>query len=169
MKVDKVSKLYDVLTNKEKASLVFRYTADKNDLEIDRIETSVPWKNYDCIDFNYRRWRNGFIHMACFWSIAHWQLRARQMSAFGNVVVYKHKRSHKEADDAVLEALQVEACLLALDRALESTCKEHGLDVGTVRRFASTDVYKPVYPDVEPDQKYQIEMQLNMTRCLPED
>ena len=47
-----------------------------------------------------------------------------------------------------------ESRLIALDVALESTCEEHGVDVGAVRALTETEAYKPLSRDLTADSQY---------------
>ena len=138
MKKDRIAKVYDGLTNKERAALAFRYLSYKNWLECERVESSVPWYGYTCIDFQYQQWRNRFLHMACYWAIEHWRLRARQWAALALFHLLVQRRERDQAHEAMAQHKQFEARLLALDLALEATCKEHGLDIEAVREFFGT-------------------------------
>ncbi len=68
-KTDRVTKLYDKLTAKELASLTFSYLAEANEVELDRVAGAVPQATYRCIDADFRRWFDGFVHLASFCGI----------------------------------------------------------------------------------------------------
>ncbi|MBI2066832.1 MAG: hypothetical protein HYT77_02300 [Deltaproteobacteria bacterium] len=167
MKADRVAKLYGDLTNKERAALYFRYICDRNELEMDRVESSVPWKNYCCIDFQYSDWRDSFFHMALVWALDCWRLRTRQWAAFALIHLLMQSGERDQAHEVMAEHKRLEARLLAMDRALEVTCAEHGLEAEAVRRLTGTPTFDPLFPELDPDSGYQAEVQLNLSRCLP--
>lgn len=165
MKQDRIAKLYEGLTNKERAALAFRYMTDTNELELERVAAAVPMKTYECPDMEYQRWLNGFGDMAALWAIEHWQTYSRKLAALWALHLMI---ARKELDkvQAMMEAHEKwESHLLALDRALVAICEEHGIDPDAVRRMAGADPFDPLYA-LEPDVEYQATMQANLSRLL---
>ncbi len=172
MKQDRIAKLYEGLTNKERAALAFRYMTDTNELELERVASAVPMKIYKCRDMEYQGWLNGFADMAALWAIEHWQTYSRMLAALValHLTIACKKLDHKELDKDEIQAMmdahkKWESHLLALDRALLAICEEHGIDPDAVRRMAGADPFDPVYA-LEPDAEYQSTMQANLSRLL---
>lgn len=165
MKQDRIAKLYEGLTNKERAALAFRHMTAVNELELERVAAAVPTKTYECPDMEYQRWLNGFADMAAMWAIEHWKTYSRKLAALGALHLMI---ARKELDkvQAMMDAHEKwESHLLALDRALLAICEEHGIDPDAVRRMAGADPFEPVYA-LEPDAEYQATMQANLSRLL---
>src|SRR5574338_509983 len=165
MKQDRIAKLYERLTNKERAALAFRYMTDINELELERVAAAVPMKTYQCPDMEYQRWLDGFACMAALWAIEHWQTFSRKLAALGAMHIMIARKEPEKAQ-AMIEAHEKwESRLLALDRALLAICEEHGLDPDAVRRMAGADPFTPLYA-LEPDAEYQETMQASLSRLL---
>ncbi len=165
MKQDRIAKLYEGLTNKERAALAFRYLTEANALEVERVAAAVPLKVYKCRDMEFRRWLDAFTDMAALWSIEHWQTYSRKLAAQVELhVMFANKEKGKVR--VMIEAHEKwESHLLALDRALLAICQEHGIDPDAVRRMAGADPFDPMYA-LEPDAEYQATMQANLSRLL---
>ena len=165
MKQDRIAKLYEGLTNKERAALAFHYMTDTNELELERVAAAVPMKLYECPDMEYQRWLNGFADMAALWAIEHWQTYSRRLAALGALHLMIARKELGKVQ-AMMDAHEKwESHLLALDRALLTICEEHGIDPDAVRRMAGADPFDPVYA-LEPDAEYQATMQANLSRLL---
>lgn len=166
MKESRINKMYEKLTNKERAVLAFRYLSDANELELKRVEGSVPIKTYDCPDVEYQFWFDGFFNMAALWSIEHWKVYSRSLTA---LVALHLMDNQLDKVKSMLDAHAIwESRLLALDCALLSVCEEHGIDPDAVRRLAGTEVFSPMSADLKPDAEYQVAMRANMARLLGE-
>lgn len=162
---DRIAKLYEGLTNKERAALAFRYLIDTNELELERVSAAVPMKTYKCPDMEYRLWLGSFFDMAAMWAIEHWQTVSRMLNA---LVTLHVMIACKELDKVppMLDAVEKwESNLLALDRALLAICEEHGIDPDAVRRLAGAVPFEPVRA-LEPNAEYQATMQTNLSRTL---
>jgi hypothetical protein len=85
----------------------------------------------------------------------HWQCRFRAMATlYGAQIRLRQERMGDVSK--YLDAHELwESRLLALDAALDAVCKEHGVDVDTLRRFTDTEVYRPMSRDLKPDAEYQ--------------
>lgn len=165
MKQDRIAKLYEGLTNKERAALAFRYMTDTNKLELERVAAAVPMKIYKCPDMEYKRWLNGFADMAALWAILHWQTYSQKLAALGTLYLMIVRKERDKIQAMMDEHEKWESRLLALDRALLAICEEHGIDPDAVRRMAGADPFDPVYA-LEPDAEYRSTMQANLSRLL---
>ena len=166
MKQDNVAKMYRLLTNKERAALAFRYMADANELEIERVAAAVPWKSYEGPDIEFKNWINGFFALANYWGLTHWQLYARKLAALGSIHILFNQNERDKADLAIDAHSHWEARLLALDLALLSICEENGIDPNAVRRLADAEPYFPILSDLASDAEFQAEMLANFNRLL---
>ncbi len=166
MRQDRISKMYEGLSNKELAILSFQYMTDMNELESERVAGAVPVKSYICRDVEYRRWLDGLFNMSAQFAIEHWRTNYRNLASTMSL------RFAFEANDIdkVISMLEVhsicETRLLALDHALEAVCNEHGIDANSVRRLAGVEPFAPMCANLKPNQEYQAEMQINLARLL---
>lgn len=165
MKQKRITKLYEELSNKERAALAFRYLTDINELELRRVAAAVPMKTYGCPDKEYQQWFNGFFDMAALWAIKHWQAYSRKLAALGALHLHIARKELDQIQTMIETHEKWESQLLALDRALLAISKEHGIDPDAVRLMAGAEPFEPVYA-LEPDSEYQAIMQANLSRLL---
>lgn len=164
MNQNRVTKMYDGLTNKERAALAFHYLTDANELELKRVEASVPVKLYRCPDLDYLDWLDSFFNMAALWAIEHWQMYSRSLTA---LVALHINCDNLEKEKSIIEVHAIwESRLLALDCALLVVCDEHGIDPNRVRRLAGTKAFSPMSARTKPDADYQADMQVCLARLL---
>lgn len=169
MKTTQLTKIYEKMTNKERAVLALSISGENNTFELEKLESSVTWKNYNCIDFHYRQWRDGLTHMISFWAIEHWRLRTQQIGSLAQHILLSQKQRREEADDALIVLLRWESRLLGLDRALENICIKHRLDIESIRRLAGADPFATTFPGTDADIAYQDNIYTDMSDCLPTD
>jgi len=159
MKTDRITKMYDHLTNKERAMLAFRYMTEMNEVELDRIEATVPRHTYQCLDLDYQSWLGLLFHFASAWAIDYWQTYVKKVAATAVALDLSRRGGELEQVEASFEKLgEWEAQLVALDRALEAVCAEHGFDADSVRRWAGVGTFAPPHGNTEPDARLQAEM-----------
>ena len=97
MKTDRITKLYEDLTNKERAALCYRYQMDDNDVEVARIIATVPRKAYEGADEEFKGWLISFSVMANVWAINHWKLYSRHLAATGGFVYHAGRNEFDQA------------------------------------------------------------------------
>ncbi len=137
--VNRISRLYDTLTNRERAILVFKHLVDGDKEEAGRVSRSVPLKDYRCSDYEYERLYDGIWDMGRAYEATYWFLEAMASRRFsGGIYFGKHgeaEKSEKAFQDFFEYAMEAQA----LDAALEDICEEQGLDVSVMRKFSGTD------------------------------
>lgn len=166
MKPDRITKLYEGLTNKERAALAFCCLTENNKVELDRITARVPRATYVCLDLEYRTWIETFYHLARLWAIEHWQIYARKLA---EIALAQHhlKRGELAETESYLQLVEYrERQLLALDRAMEAVCQEHGFDMDSVRRIAGTAPFVPVHANTAPDAEFQADIERSFSEVL---
>ena len=154
MTEDRITKLYASLTAKQRAALMFNHWAAKDDVEVARIARSVPVLNYRGRDPQYFCWFNDFSQMASAWALLHWRGRCATLTAMWAGFAFMRQDEYEQADESFAEASQGEARLLALDAALDSMCRDHGIDPNAVRILAGTEVYRATRPGIAADLLY---------------
>jgi hypothetical protein len=155
MTTNRITKLYDSLTAKQRAALMFNHWAAKDDFEVERIARSVPIVSYRGRDPQHLRWLNDFSEMASAWGLLHWRGRCATLAAMWAGYAFMRQHEYEQADESFQEASQGEARLLALDAALNSVCSAHGIDPSAVRELAGTEVYRATRPGIAADLTYQ--------------
>jgi len=154
MTTDRISKLYDSLTTKQRAALVFNHWGSKDEAEIARIAQSIPVLNYRGRDPTFFSWVNDFSEMASAWAILHWRGRCASLGAMWVGYALMRQHEYVKADESFQEASQGEARLLALDVALDDVCSAHGIDSNVVRQLAGTESYRATRPGIAADLLY---------------
>jgi hypothetical protein len=99
MPVDRIARLYEGLTLKERAVLAFSYLTELNVQEVDRILATVPRKVYRMLDDEHTRWADGLRSMALFFGMEHWRFQARSLAASGFLMHMYNKPDVSEEED----------------------------------------------------------------------
>jgi hypothetical protein len=170
MKEKRITKLYEGMTSKQKAVLTLHYIAENNAPEIGRIRSTVPWKEYRCIDGEYTDWRDQLMGISMVWGLTYWQT----LFAHANAVRRITRLDLKAADDETLKAFDAAGReaewsltqLVTLQAALKEVCSEHGIDPDDAIKIAGVPVRNR--PKCEPDASYQAEIAQKLRECLPE-
>lgn len=154
MKMDRITKMYENLTGKEKALLSFHYSVMGNTTEADRIAAMVPWKTYKMRDAEFLAWLHAVHHVAEFWGWQHWKMQAKRLAALGGMQIMLAREDYDRLE-AFTEAFELwEACLLALDVATETVCTQHGIDPNTIRALYDAERFRPLSTGIAPDAEY---------------
>jgi hypothetical protein len=166
MKKKSISKLYRDLANKEKANLAFVYRTESNEAEFRRIYASVPRAIFEGPSPEYSDWYNSIFAMASWWAIQHWKAHSNMGAASLAIHVFLNidndepdsKDAKEMARNSLDASIRWESKVLALDRALDAICKEHGIDAQAVRRMAQTDRYDKALSFVKSNDNYEREV-----------
>lgn len=161
------AKLYDGLTDKEKASLAFGYLTETNALELERVGAAVSRKTYSCHNMEYWSWFDGFFHMAALWSLQRWKNYAHMLEAYILTENAVRDEEYDKLKSRIDETLFWSSRLLALDKIIDGICEEHGFDAAAVRKLAGADTFTPFFGDTTPDAKYLKEMTEALSAMLP--
>lgn len=158
MKLDQISKIYEGLSNKERAALSFRFIMDANDLELTRVADTVEFKSYRCHDAEYRCWVQGFFTLASLWGLIHWQQHSSLMATVA--LRYATIVGDTESDLNEINARVVfyRRRLIALDGALLNVCEKHSLDHHAIMKYAEAEPSAETHGELLPDMEYQDEM-----------
>ena len=138
----RLERLYQGLTPKETATLVFTHLSRGNAAEADRIRDLVPMKVYRLPDPEHVDHFERLRRATLYYAMECWRYQARCYAA--TAVMFNAYHSHAAEDEergqVCFEAWQVwETRLLSLDCALEAVCAKHGVDVADVRRMIGVD------------------------------
>ena len=153
------AKMYEALTNAERAALTFSHACRGDGAEIDRIVGSVPVKQYDMPDVEYSLRSNGINFMALYYGMEYWRLYCGVVVAIG--VIYYDESDKRCTEEAKEEAFRIvkekEGAILGLEGAMLALCAELHLNPDDVRFFSGAAPVNTVF-NKEPDAEYQAEM-----------
>jgi hypothetical protein len=156
MKSDAITKGYESITNKQRAVLYFHYVTHENELEANRLLSSVPRKTYTMNDMEFVKWEDGFSRLASVFAHEHWIARHGLMAAVLRMKIASAKEKAWEEWDATVEDVRYwSKTLLSLDAALLAAADKHGFDVQCVYLRARTEPYKPKNKSVTADAEIQ--------------
>jgi hypothetical protein len=166
---DRIAKLYEGLTAKEAATLVFTHLSRGNVAEANRISDLVPVKCYRITDFEHTDWFERLRRVTLYYGMERWCYQAHVFAATAFIFHWYH--THDAEDDergqACFEGWQYwETQLLTLDAALETVCTKHNIDVATVRHLASVDGPYQVLGPGQVDSELLAEMTRGFDRML---
>lgn len=143
MKDDRrLERLYEGLSPKETATLVYSHLSRGNVAEADRIRDLVPMKVFRLIDPEHTDHFERLRRATLYFAMERWRYQAHCSAASGIVVhFYKSENEQdQERSQQCFAAWRVwETRLLSLDAALEAVCAKHGVDIADVRRMAGVD------------------------------
>ncbi len=138
----RLERLYEGLTPKETATLVYTHLSRGNVAEADRIRDLVPMKVYRLPDPDHTDHFERLRRATLYYGMERWRYQAHCYAASG-VMLHGYSSSEQEDQERgqeCFEAWQVwETRLLSLDAALEAVCGKHGVDIADVRRMAGVD------------------------------
>jgi len=138
----RLERLYEGLTPKETATLVFSHLSRGTVTEADRIRDLVPLKVYRLPDPEHVDHFERLRRATLYYAMERWRYEAHCFAASSIVVHFYQSEDEQdqERSQQCFEAWLVwETRLLSLDAALEAVCSKHGVDVADVRRMAGID------------------------------
>lgn len=138
----RLERLYEGLTPKETATLVYSHLARGNTAEADRIRDLVPLKVYRLPDPDHTDHFERLRRATLYYAMERWRYQAHCYAASG-VMLHGYlspEQEDQERGQECFEAWQIwETRLLSLDAALEAVSAKHGVDIADVRRMAGVD------------------------------
>jgi hypothetical protein len=167
MSKPQIAKLYDGLTDQERARLAFHFLAHDNEAEVDRIVATVPREVFRVPAAGFMDYFDGCRWMAVLWSVNHWIARQRVSVATAGVLVGFARKDHDIIDEMSERVRAWESSLVALDDALDAVCKDHDIDPADIRRLTDAEPYFSIRPSAKPDpeifelRKQQLESALS--------
>jgi hypothetical protein len=159
MNTDRIGKMYQDLTCKEKAALAFTYMVSGDSVEVDRVEATVPARTYRMLDLEYSGRLDRLTTLAFVWGFWHWQELA--VCEMFRAEMFRHAQrpnSAKAMEEAITALQRAESHLVALDEILQTVCDVNGLAAQAVRAIANvggpyrTTSSTDTIPDTEFDE-----------------
>lgn len=151
-----LKKLYSGLTDAERAGLVFSYQSKNDDLEVARIQSTMPEQTFVGLPMAFRRCFGGLRDAAMFYALEYWRLVAHCQALAAGAVAILHASNDIEQGQHIIDQFKtMESRLLSLDAALDEFCRERGLDAGALRTMAGDRFYQCTHDDLVPDEDFQ--------------
>jgi hypothetical protein len=141
---ERISKLYEGVSNEQKASLAFKYIIDKNSLEVARIQSTLKTYSYHCQDLEFRSELNRNVAFAGLWCLEWWRTQSDWLLAVAHYHVHKGVQSDQqdECEDSAIVAMELYCRrLIALENVLKAICARHGIDAEAVRKYGDVHTF----------------------------
>ncbi len=148
---DPLIKLYAELTDQERGKLAYTYLTQGNELELKRIESTMPEQCFVGLPLAYRRMHVDLTHLTLIYAVAYWKqvaLCQAYMSGSMAQIRYDDPEAYKPMAQRFEAA---ERRLLAIEQGFDDVCAEHGLDAAVMRFMAGAQFYTIAMPDLKPD------------------
>lgn len=157
----RIDRLYESLSNRERAVLAFRYLVNLNEGELERVRQSVPRKVYECSDEEFTGLFDSLYHMSCWFAVE----RSRIFGSVLSVLFDLHNcEDSSRSLGAVFHAL--DRSLASLDAGLLVVCKRYNIDPDPVQRMSATDLSVRLFTGTNPDPEYQAAVEECLGRFL---
>jgi hypothetical protein len=161
MTKDRIGRICEGLTSREKATLVFGHLAQNDLAEADRVEGTVPVGTYRMPDPGFWDRLNRLMALAYFWGLAHWKQLALHGRLRAALLILAPFPSMREKVADGMEVLRrIDGHLIALDEILQVVCDANGLDAVAVRKLADVDgpYQSTSFADPIPDPEFGSDM-----------
>lgn len=129
MTTDRIGRICEGLTSREKAALAFSHMSRMDGASADRVAATVPTRTYRIPDLEFSNRLDGLGNMSFLWGLAYWKLRAFCETLHAIVLILAQRIDRRKLLDDAMEALcNAESHLVALDQILQSVCDANGVD-----------------------------------------
>lgn len=149
-------KLYQTLTNKQKAAVFMQLAARQDTAEADRLLSQVKRRTYTGLDTEYLHWCDSFINVCAIIGLEFW--RQSFLHAFTLL--------NAQAEEVPDAATQAKGRTLALQLVLKDLCDQHGFDYGAACEVATLPPGPVDLPEVADVDFYKTWL-ADLGACLP--
>ena len=161
--------LYDCLSPKQLAVLLFEAAAEQDADEIGKIRGAVKWKQYNCIDAEFSDFRDAWHGVVMVWSNEVWRQLFLHSSLMNRLQRHRGEKVTKDSiqeSETIIEKLEQQRGLQsALNKVMRDLCVEHGVNYNKVIKFTGTpERYNPL--DAV-DQAFYQQWFGDLSECLP--
>lgn len=153
------AKLYEHLSNAQRAALAVKAMAAQDDGEIALIYAATPRYSYKMTDGDFLRRCEGFFHVALIAGSMYWK---RYAIYFAQAVQIRDAANPLELLPNTVEANER---LMAVEAALEDICNAHGLDLQAMRVLADMPPQKRG-DSLDPDNEHRAKVRADLMQCL---
>lgn len=155
-------KLYETLTNKQKAAVFIELAATQDSDEADRLLSQVERRTYSAPHVAYTSWCDSFTSVCAIIGLEFWRQCFLHSQAL--LVMSENEKLENIAPEAAMLALGKQ---LALQAVLKELCHQHGFDYEAACKLATI----PAEPTSEAlelaDRDYYSKMLADLEECLP--
>lgn len=134
----RLGKVYEGLSSREKANLAFGCVARLDKAEADRIDATLEWKTYRSLDLEFLNRVHRLGDFAFLWAVHYWRRKCATIAALGLVARAWAKGDDASTEEAIGMLEDAEGRLLALRAILDELCQAHGVDKQAVLMIAGT-------------------------------
>lgn len=151
-------KLYETLTNKQKAAVFIELAATQDSDEADRLLSQVERRTYSAPHVAYTSWCNSFTSVCAIIGMDFW----RQSYLHAYAILKADAESVPEAAEQALGKT------LALQLVLKELCNRHGFSYEAACEIASLPKELPANASELANLDYYSKMLADLNECLPE-
>jgi hypothetical protein len=148
---DPLIKLYAGLTDTERGKMAYAYLLQGNELELMRIESTMPEQYFVGLPMAYRRMHVDLTNLTLIYAVADWQQGALCQALMSAVMALLQDDDPEAYKPLAMRFKAAEAVLLAIEQAFDSVCAEHGLNCDLMRGMAGKRFYECASSDLQPD------------------
>jgi hypothetical protein len=135
----RLDKVYEGLSNREKANLAFGCVARADKAGAERIDATLSWKTYRALDLDFFDRVHRLGDFAFFWAVQYWRTKCATTAALGLVARAWAKEDDRLTEQALGMLEEAEGRLLALLTMLDEICQAHGVDKEAVLKIAGAE------------------------------
>jgi hypothetical protein len=148
--IDKMDKVYGVLTDQERGKLAYACLVKGNELEQLRIAGTMQDQYFIGLPDGYRRMFIELSKVSMIYSIAYWRNVAGASTYLAGAMglIQDPQGDYQHVHQLFIEA---EVHILSLEQAFDEVCEAHGLDREVMRHMAGRQFYTVATPDLKPD------------------
>lgn len=155
-------KLYDTLTNKQKAAVFIELAATQDGDEADRLLSQVERRTYSAPHVAYTSWCDSFTSVCTIVGMEFWRQCFLHSQAL--LVMSENEKLENIAPEAARQAL---GKTLALQLVLKELCELHGFNYEAACEIATLPKEPPINALELADQDYYSKMLAELEQCLP--
>lgn len=133
MREQQVNKLYSKLTPHEQAALAFEASIQLNGKEVDLILSGVERRDYTAPHIEYIARTQGLIQFSLTYGLLFW----KRLCQIATVTILA-------SDNIAVDEQYLVDDFTSMNSAFEEVCKQLGVDVSIIRKFAECGCYKPL-------------------------
>ena len=155
-------KLYETLTNKQKAAVFIELAATQDSDEADRLLSQVERRTYSAPHVAYTSWCDSFTSVCAIIGMDFW--RQCFLNSQALLVMSENEKLENIASEAARQALGKQ---LALKAVLKELCRQHGFNYEAACELATIPAKTTSEPLELADQDYYSKMLADLEECLP--
>lgn len=158
MQNKRITKMYQNLSCREKATLSFGYILSNDTHGLSRIANTVSHHTYSCRDIEYSDWLAKSFTFASTWSLLYWQNYASYAATLALfAAALANENVNEDAEGLSGQINFWKGRLFALNGVLNHLCEKYGLSVDAVHKYGDVESFIQDGA-TNPDMEYQNQM-----------